>query len=176
MVQGRFIIEESFKVTIMNHKQNTSETFGGQHLGPTGKDVSYRPYLDIVTFDLLTGGGLPPISYRHLLHNLSHGHWPYKGWLDPAGPPRTSKMIRTLLLLLGCCLLAAAASGPLDQQGSPLQGVKGVKRPRSRFLKILLALVLDQICSSVQVGGPGCSLRTRFWKTCGTSSRPLSPD
>lgn len=36
-------------------------------------------------------------------------------------------MIRTLLLLLGCCLLAAAASDLLDQQGAPLQGVKGVK-------------------------------------------------
>lgn len=38
-------------------------------------------------------------------------------------------MIRTLLLLLlGCCLLAAATSGPLDQQGAPLQEVKGVKK------------------------------------------------
>lgn len=123
---------ESFKVKIRNHKQNRSETFGGQHLGPAGKDVplSYRLYLDIVTCDLLTGGGRPAISYRHLLHNLSHGHWPYKGWLDPAGPPpTTTKMIRTLLLL-GCCLLVAAASGPLDQQGAPLRGVTGVKKAK----------------------------------------------
>lgn len=113
----------------MNHKLNSCETLAGPHLEPAGKDaLSYHLYLDTVTFDLLTGGGLLPISSRHRLHHLSHGGRPYKGRLDPGGPPQTSKMIRTLLLLLGCCLLAAATTGPLDQQGAPLQGVKGVKK------------------------------------------------
>lgn len=160
----------------MNHKRNRSETLGGQQLEPAGKDVplSYRLSLDILTFDLLTGGGLQPISSRHLLHHLSHGHWPYKGWLDPAVPPRTSKMIRTLLLL-GCCLLASATSGPVDQQEAPLQGVEGVKKV-ALLVNVLSDLVLDEICTFVQVGGPGCRLRTRCWRTCGTSSRPSSPD